>query len=373
MFQALKSLVTGSPEKTTTTTTTTARTTTATATTTTATQEDADDDDDDEMAKKITPKKAPATKKNDDGDSKKRKSTTTTTTTKAMADSRPKRVRRSAVEAENSIYEPTDFTMKEPASEGIKIIKGRGSKLSSFAVVKQSIEASKRTLEEISFAHQFVFGKKGGKLSKKEMKEHLLEFSGFLKPIPAGKKRTDKEVDKEEEALETKMSRRAYALNKSQIVELCHFFALTLETTKDEPKMDKDTCIDRLLDFLGNPHQDWLVDSLKETSTAATKKTTTTTAAAAAASKPSTAATKKKVPAAPSNTTLSDYQKIKKAIGKKKVPSEEVLRSWVRAYVACFNLDKATTKHAIITCSEKFGVDMSKQKQLIKQILAEEL
>lgn len=161
------------------------------------------------------------------------------------------------------------------------------------------------------------------------------------------------------------MSRRAYALNKSQIVDLCNFFALTLKATKDEPKMDKDTCIDRLLDFLGNPHKDWLVDSLKETAaTAPTKKTAT----AASTSKPAA----KKAPA-PKNTTVSDYQKIKKAIGKKKVPSEEVLRAWVRAYVACFNLDKATTKHAIITCSEKFGVDMSKQKQLIKQILAEEL
>jgi hypothetical protein len=55
------------------------------------------------------------------------------------------------------------------------------------------------------------------------------------------------------------------------------------------------------------------------------------------------------------------------------MPTEEVLRAWVRAYVACFNLDKATTKHAIITCSEKFGVDMSKKKQHIKQLLAEEL
>ena len=154
------------------------------------------------------------------------------------------------------------------------------------------------------------------------------------------------------------MSKRAYALNKSQIVDLCNFFALTLEPTKDEPKMDKDTCIDRLLDFLGHPQKDWLVDSVKET---------------AAPKKAAPAAAKKAAPAAPKVTTQSDYQKIKKAIGKKKVPSEDVLRAWVRAYVACFNLDKATTKHAIITCSEKFGVDMSKQKQLIKQILAEEL
>mmetsp|Transcript_1030 Transcript_1030/g.2011 ORF Transcript_1030/g.2011 Transcript_1030/m.2011 type:complete len:349 (-) Transcript_1030:281-1327(-) len=348
MFQALYSKITGTAEETTEETTT---------------QEEEEED----MAKKTTPakKKAPATK-NDDDDSKKRKSEATTTTETKATENRPKRARRTTLEAENSIYEPSDFTMKE--SEGIKIIKGRGDKLETFPVVKQSIEASKRTVDEILFAHQFLFGKKG-KLSKKEMKEHLLEFSGFLKPIPAGKKRTDKEIEKEEEQLETKMSRRAYALNKSQIVDLCNFFALTLKPTKDEPKMDKDTCIDRLLDFLGTPHQDWLVDSLKEAAKPA-KPASKKASPAAATSK--AAAAKKKAPPA-KNSTLSDYQKIKKAIGKKKVPSEEVLRAWVRAYVACFNLDKATTKHAIITCSEKFGVDMSKQKQLIKQILAEEL
>lgn len=306
--------------------------------------------------KKEAPAAAAAAKKNDDS-SKKRKPT--------AVESRPKRARRSAQEAEKSVYEPSDFTMKE--AEGIKVTKGRGAKLSSFAVVKSSIEGSKRTGDEIAFAHQFVFGKKG-KYTKKEMKEHLLEFNGYLKPIPAGKKRTDKEVEKEEEQVETKMSKRAFALNKSQIVDLCNFFALTLAPTKDEPKMDKDTCVDRLLDFLGQPQKDWLVDSVKEVSGAAPAAKKKTPAAAA---KKAPAATK--TATATTSSTLSDYQKIKKAIGKKKVPSEDVLRAWVRAYVACFNLDKATTKHAIITCSEKFGVDMSKQKQQIKQILAEEL
>jgi hypothetical protein len=174
---------------------------------------------------------------------------------------------------------------------------------------------------------------------------------------------------------QTKMSKKSYALNKAQIVDLCNFFNLTLEKTKDEPKMDKDTCIDRLLDFLGGPHKDWLI---------AEEGTKKTKAAVAAAPKkpaaPKKKPTKKAVTAAPKaaaappkNTTKSDYGKIKEATGKGIAPTEEVLRAWVRSYVACFNLDKATTKHAIITCSEKFGVDMSKKKQHIKQLLAEEL
>jgi hypothetical protein len=157
------------------------------------------------------------------------------------------------------------------------------------------------------------------------------------------------------------MSKKVYALNKAQIVDLCNFFNLTMVTTKDEPKMDKDTCIDRLLDFLGGPHKDWLI------SEEGTKKTKAVAAA------PKKKPTKKAAAAPPKNTTKTDYGKIKDATGKGTMPTEEVLRAWVRAYVACFNLDKATTKHAIITCSEKFGVDMSKKKQHIKQLLAEEL
>lgn len=114
----------------------------------------------------------------------------------SVAEARPKRSRKNPVDA---VYDPVDFTMKE--AEGIKIIKGRGTKLGAFPSVKSSIESSKRTGDEIAFAHQFLFGKKG-KPTKKEMKDHLLEFNGYLKPIPSGKKRTDKEVDKEEEAIE---------------------------------------------------------------------------------------------------------------------------------------------------------------------------
>lgn len=284
-------------------------------------------------------------------ESKKQKATPKAT---QSTESPPKRSRRSAIKAVKTVYDPVDFTMKE--SEGLKITNGRGSKLSSFPVCKSSIESSKRTFDEIFFAHQFLFGKRG-KLSKKDMKAHLLQFNGYLQPIPAGKSRSDKDVDQAEEQVETKMSKRAYALNKAQIIDLCKFFALTLETTKEEPKMDKDTCIDRLLDFLGAPHKDWLASSVEETSGGKRSAGKTVT--------------KKKAP--PKVATRTDYQIVKKAIAAGKPPSEDVLRAWVRAYVACFNLDKATTKHAIITCSEKFGVDMSKRKQEIKQLLAEEL
>jgi hypothetical protein len=117
----------------------------------------------------------------------------------SVAENRPKRARNNPADA--AVYDPEDFTMKE--MEGIKLIKGRGTKLGSFPSVKASIESSKRTGDEITFAHQFLFGKKG-KLSKKDMKANLLEFSGYLKPIPSGKNRNDKEVDKQEELVEVR-------------------------------------------------------------------------------------------------------------------------------------------------------------------------
>ena len=96
-------------------------------------------------------------------------------------------------------YEPEDFSMHEV--ERIEIMAGRGEKLKDFPSVRSSIENSKRTKEEILAAHRFVFGKKG-KYSKKELKDHLLNFSKFLKPIPTGKKRTDDDINKDEEAIE---------------------------------------------------------------------------------------------------------------------------------------------------------------------------
>lgn len=68
----------------------------------------------------------------------------------------------------------------------------------------------------------------------------------------------------------------------------------------------------------------------------------------------------------------TDFSKIK-ALKKGDKPDEETLRQWVRAYVACFDMDSATTKHAIKTASEKFGCDLSKEKSKIKELLAEEM
>jgi hypothetical protein len=60
-------------------------------------------------------------------------------------------------------------------------------------------------------------------------------------------------------------------------------------------------------------------------------------------------------------------------VKEKEPPDDARLRKWVRAYVRCFDLKKATTKHAVETATEKFGVDMFDKKERIKELIAEEM
>ena len=57
----------------------------------------------------------------------------------------------------------------------------------------------------------------------------------------------------------------------------------------------------------------------------------------------------------------------------KTIPSAKKLRTWVKAYVACFDLDKCSAKHAIGTASDKFKVDLSIKKNTIMEMLKDEI
>ena len=54
-------------------------------------------------------------------------------------------------------------------------------------------------------------------------------------------------------------------------------------------------------------------------------------------------------------------------------PSEKQLRQWVVAYVRCFNMEKVNLKHALEVASDKFGVDLSDKKKVLKRLLTEEM
>lgn len=55
-----------------------------------------------------------------------------------------------------------------------------------------------------------------------------------------------------------------------------------------------------------------------------------------------------------------------------KMPDDKILRTWVRAYVACHNMSTATLRHAIEIATGKFGVDMKGKKETLKMLITEE-
>jgi hypothetical protein len=128
----------------------------------------------------------------------------------------------------------------------------------------------------------------------------------------------------------------------------------------------KEELVDRLCDFLGNP-SDLLAKPPAEpkSSTNGQKKATPKKKSAARKK----AGTTKKAPAAEQKdpfALVKDHTKGEK-------PSDDALRQWVKAYVVCFDMDSATTKHAIMTASTKFGVELAPSKGRIKELLAEEM
>lgn len=100
---------------------------------------------------------------------------------------------------ESKGYEPEDFTMaSERAAMAAKeggVPAGRGVKLGEIYKIPPSHE-------DLSFAYSFVFGPRG-KATKKEMKEKLLEFNGYLPALPKGKI-DDAAMDKEEDKYEVR-------------------------------------------------------------------------------------------------------------------------------------------------------------------------
>lgn len=151
----------------------------------------------------------------------------------------------------------------------------------------------------------------------------------------------------------------------TDVKKLCHLFTIDIRSENGKP-LNKEDCIENLLDFLSHPNADFLVPEGEDKE--ATKPTATKT--------PKKKATAKGKAAAATKTTTKDPVDLfglVRAHKKGNKPSDKALREWVQAYVVCFDMDSATTKHAIRTASDKFGVDLTKSKERIKELLAEEM
>eukprot|EP00934_Nitzschia_sp_Nitz4_P002839 Nitzschia sp. Nitz4//scaffold141_size107518//83035//84098//NITZ4_004292-RA/size107518-snap-gene-0.198-mRNA-1//-1//CDS//3329536336//2829//frame0 len=238
-------------------------------------------------------------------------------------------------------FEPEDFTMKE--QQGVILTEGRGSALKDMPSVVASV---KRFVDELPNAHALLFGARVGKVSKKDMMKHILDFNGYLRKVPKGQE--ESEMEAEDEELETLYSKRAFKLKISQVRDLCDFFNVQRVAENGKP-LNKEDMIENLLDFLSQPNVDFLNPE----------------------GPPKPKGTPKKA-ATPRKSSESPFHLVK-THKKGKKPSDEALRQWVQAYIVCFDMDSATTKHAIRTASDKFGVDLSKSKQRIKELLTEEM
>jgi DEK C terminal domain len=161
------------------------------------------------------------------------------------------------------------------------------------------------------------------------------------------------------------MAQKAFKLTVPEIKALCDFFCVDRMPADKEKNIDKDTLIDRLLDFLGAPDEKMLAKKPSASTPTPAAKTGTPK------KKKGPVPKNKKVPA--EDDADEDENTLKGATGKGEIPSDDELRAWVQAYVACFDLDKATTKHALQTASDKFGVDLSSKKTRIKELLGEEM
>ena len=149
----------------------------------------------------------------------------------------------------------------------------------------------------------------------------------------------------------------------NQIKTLFNVFSIDRNDDDEKPLKSKEELVDRLCDFLGNPSE-----LLAKSAVKGTKRKT----------KNGTAKRKKTGNAEPITKKSSveepkDPFALVKDHTKGELPDDDTLRQWVKAYVVCFDMDSATTKHAIKTASDKFGVELAHNKGRIKELLAEEM
>jgi hypothetical protein len=167
---------------------------------------------------------------------------------------------------------------------------------------------------------------------------------------------------------QAKFATRAYKLNIAQLRKLCNFFHIDYKSEDGKKPLNKDDTIDKLLDFLGEPDMGLTVDeSSKEIKSVAKKKDAKKKKVVHEPAKKAAApkATKRKLAEDPFDV-IKNHTKGEK-------PSDKALRQWAKAYVVCFDMDQATTKHAILTASDKFGVNLAPRKAKIKDMLADEM
>jgi hypothetical protein len=160
------------------------------------------------------------------------------------------------------------------------------------------------------------------------------------------------------------MGQRAYKLKVADIKKLCDFFAIDRSGGKD-----KDTLVDILLDFLGQPGE----KGLKHKGGSTKKKKQSRKSVEEEESSDNETESEDSDVRPKKGKPPAKKMKTSKGKSKSRMPSDGELRRWVNAYILCHNMEKSTLKHALEIAGEKFGVNLTSEKQKLKQFLADAL
>jgi ribosomal protein L12E/L44/L45/RPP1/RPP2 len=174
---------------------------------------------------------------------------------------------------------------------------------------------------------------------------------------------------------QAKMGEKAFNLKVGEVRDLCDFFALDRSGVNAKAEL-----IDRLLDFLSEPSAEHVKGN----------KAAAKASSSASKRKGGSGKKKKKDDSSEEESDEDDEEeeeeeeteatpkKGKKEKGvdlhkveKGKVPTDDTLRAWVKCFVQCYDLEKASIKVALQVAGDKFGVDLGDKKDLLKEMLAE--
>lgn len=118
----------------------------------------------------------------------KRKSTGEATPTRESKRSRQK--------TSTNVYQPENFADKAKEET---VYEGRGIKLGEIEALKEHLAKWTAGSDEMMMLHKLIYK---GRPAKKDIRSNLLNFSGYLKPIPDGK--TPEDMKEEDEELEVR-------------------------------------------------------------------------------------------------------------------------------------------------------------------------
>jgi hypothetical protein len=179
-------------------------------------------------------------------------------------------------------------------------------------------------------------------------------------------------------------SSRAFKLSAKQLKSLCDLFTVDRMPDRNEKQpLGKDELVDRLLDFLGAPDEDFLVSASPEPKKAESPTKNKTSSPPKKRSRIDGSGVGDRGKEGDSEVHSFESWAEKASIEgafylvrdheKGEEPSDAALRQWVQAYVSCFDMDTATTKHCLRSASLKFGVNMRNRRDKIREYLTSEI